>query len=253
MKNKLFIGFMIFCIVGGLLTTVQSIKQIQKDKDNYEKHMSYTELQQTYSELKTEYDSLVNSHKELEENSLSLQEEYNSLVQLFNQQSKENTNIKEALMKAGTSTEINIDVPELTDGSIGYVYIPSCNISALIKEGTSAESLANMFVGEYEYTQTLGEGNYSLFGHASDTKQYVFSSLKEIKPNDSIYIYKHNVIYKFNVGYVFNVDAEDVHILEDTGVDRATCTLVCCSEGGKRRLVVFGNLVNKQFYNGEVE
>ena len=37
MKNKLLLGFMIFCIVGGLVTAIQSIKQIQKDKDNYEK------------------------------------------------------------------------------------------------------------------------------------------------------------------------------------------------------------------------
>lgn len=166
---------------------------------------------------------------------------YNEAAALYNATWDEMNAYREIAERTSMSSFIDIDIPEMESDAIGYIYIPTCNIQGFIRYGSTAEAISNFHVGEFEDSEDIGIGNYSLCGHANELKKYVFSPLYDIEIGDPIYIYKDNTIYKFSADYIRTVEPEETWILNHT--DTPTCTLMCCVDEGKNRFVVFGNLL----------
>lgn len=172
---------------------------------------------------------------------------YNDLANDFNNAQSEITEYKTIVEDTAINEDIEVAVPDLPNGAIGWVYIPSCDVSAFMHYGSTMQAIANKYVGEFEDTGEIGVGNYCILGHSNEKKKYVFSPLKEnIKVGDAIYIYKDKTVYKFSVGYCRVVDPDNVWILDDTGMEFPTLTIMCCSDSGQRRFVVFANFVSKK-------
>lgn len=212
-----------------------------------------------YNELVNEYNELVevNSTYESEINRVNkeitdLTDRYNSLVSIYDSTKESRDSLKETAIETGNIPLDQINVPDMKDGVIGWIYIPTCEISAYIKYGSNMKAISNMFVGEFEDTGELGRGNYCVLGHSNENKSYVFSGLeRNINVGDPIYIYKDDTLYKFIVGYYRVVTPDNVWILTDTETGLGSCTIMCCTDEGANRFVVFGNYVEKLVINKE--
>lgn len=159
---------------------------------------------------------------------------------------EESTEIESESIEIQTeNSNIEFDIPEIPDDCIGYVYIPSCNVSAFIRYGSTMEAISNKHVGEFEVSGEIGVDNYCILGHARKNRDdLVFSSLEpNISVGDTIYIVKDNYLYTFKAGHYRIVEPEDVWIVNKTGYP--CITIMCCTNYGKQRFVVFGNLVDK--------
>ena len=129
----------------------------------------------------------------------------------------------------------------IAEGFIGFLFIPTCDIEAYIKYGSSMNVLKDNTVGEFECAENIGVGNYSLLGHSNEVKDYVFSTLEpNIEIGDSVYVVKNKFIYEFIVDSTDIVEPEDVWILEHS--DEPVITIMCCTENGNKRFVVKGLL-----------
>ena len=137
-------------------------------------------------------------------------------------------------------------IPEIPDDCIGYLSIPSCGISGFIRYGSTMESISNGHVGEFEDTGEIGVDNYCILGHAREGKDsLVFTDLEpNISTGDLIYVVKDSRLYTFQTGYYRVIEPEDVWILDRTGYPGIT--IMCCTNQGKQRFVVFGGLVGSR-------
>lgn len=208
---------------------------------------TYDEVVDMYDNLADEFEAESAARADAEASLEETMNLYNSLVDDYNAAQEELGEYKTLVDSVGVDEEIDIEIPELPKGAIGYVYIPSCDVSAFMHHGSTMQAIANKYVGEFEDTGQIGVGNYCILGHSNEKKKYVFSSLKDnINVGDSVYIYKDGTVYKFAVGYYRVVDPDNVWILTETDTDKATCTIMCCASSGERRFAVFCNLVSKK-------
>lgn len=199
----------------------------------------YNDLLDNFERSQTEYTSLMEDYSQL-------QSDYNDLTQAYNLQEDELQAYKEISVRNADSSFMDISIPTIPDDCVGYMYIPTCDVSAYIRYGSTMEAISNYHIGEFEDSGEIGVGNYSVCGHASTQKQLIFSKLESISIGDPIYIYKDGTLYKFSADYKRKINPEDTWILDDTGTGEATCTLMCCTDSGERRFVVFGNLIRSQ-------
>lgn len=140
----------------------------------------------------------------------------------------------------------SVELPNFTipEDCIGFLYIPSVSIEANIRYGSTMEAISGGHVGEFECSERLGVGNYSILGHANENKDYVFSNLYNIKHGDCVYIVKNNQVYVFLVDETKVVEPDDVWILDSSDVP--IITIMCCINDGNDRFVVNGYLVDVQ-------
>lgn len=237
----------VFCILSILLVLsvgINIFQAVTKENKQPEREYTYEELIDMYNELVDAYE-IESKAKEIVESNLSKTTSlYNNLAVDYNKAQDEIKNLKEAATKEENSELIDIDVPDVPSDCVGWIYIPTCDVSAYIHYGSTMKAISNKFVGEFENTGEIGVGNYCVLGHSNEKKKYVFSSLKpNIQVGDPIYIYKNGTVYKFNVGYTRVVDPDNVWILTPTETEQATITIMCCADEGKKRFVVFGNFV----------
>lgn len=106
------------------------------------------------------------------------------------------------------------------------IKIPSINLEAPIKEGTTDEIL-NQYVGHFTETKTL-KGNIGLAAHNRGYKVNYFKDLKNLKEGDEIiYIYQENE-RKYTVKQNIIIESTDWSKLENT--QENTLTLIICVE-----------------------
>lgn len=242
MKRKYSLG-MWFSVVLMALIVLVFIVENDKDKTNTEE---YNNVAEKYNDLCDKFEQYQIEYVSMTEGYTKLQEDYNDLVQAYNLQEDELQAYKEISARNADSSFMNITIPTIPDDCIGYMYIPTCDVSAYIRYGSTMEAISNYHIGEFEDSGEIGVGNYSVCGHASSQKQLIFSKLENIQIGDPIYIYKDGVLYKFSADYKRKINPDDTWILDETGTGDATCTLMCCTDSGERRFVVFGNLIRSQ-------
>lgn len=150
-------------------------------------------------------------------------------------------------------SDIDFEIPEIPEDCIAYLYIPSCSISAFIRYGSTMEAISNGHVGEFENTGEIGVDNYCILGHARDGKDnLVFTGMeKQISFGDDIYVVKDNILYTFKVGHYRVVNPDGVWILSKTGYP--CITIMCCTNKGAQRFVVFGNLVESRILSDDMD
>lgn len=239
----------VFCGVSILLIISLGVNIFLASTGGFQKKGEYTydEVIEMYDTLAEEYEAESKARADAEASLEKTTTLYNELADSFNDAQAEVKEYKEIAESVAVDDSIDVTVPDLPSGAIGWVYIPSCDVSAFMHYGSTMQAIANKYVGEFEDTGEIGVGNYCILGHSNEKKKYVFSPLKEnINIGDSIYIYKDKTVYKFSVGYYRVVDPDNVWILDDTGMELPTCTIMCCSDSGQRRFVVFANFVSKK-------
>ena len=129
---------------------------------------------------------------------------------------------------------------ELGDG-IALIDIPSVDISSIIVSGVGKEQIRH-YIGHFENTAMPGEnGNFCIAGHSSTVYNNVFNNLKNINLNDEIKITTSEGEFTYLVSEIFETEPTNVGVLNQNN-DLKEMTIVTCTNGGKDRLIVKGNL-----------
>lgn len=123
----------------------------------------------------------------------------------------------------------------------GIIEIPSIGIKAGVIEGVSPKELA-ISAGRYVTSATPDkEGNMVIASHVSGPVP-VFSDLKNVKVGDEIKFNYKGTIYNYIVTDTFIAQPTQVEIL-DSIPGKKTITLFTCTNKGKQRTVVQGEMI----------
>ena len=155
------------------------------------------------------------------------------------------TKYKQEQAKNNFTQQIKEDKKEDTETTLGdgiaLIDIPSVNISSVIVSGTEKEQIRH-YIGHFENTAMPGEnGNFCIAGHSSTIYNNVFNNLKNIKLNDEIKITTSDGEFTYLVSEIFETEPTNVGVLNQDN-DLKEMTIVTCTNGGKDRLIVKGNL-----------
>ena len=150
--------------------------------------------------------------------------------------------------KALSSFEEKIERQEvITDvnpgDEIGIIEIKSVNLKNVIVESTDKKYL-NHHVCHFENSAMPGEdGNFALAGHSS-TYYYnqVFNELHKVKIGDEIIIKTINDEFTYTITETIVVESDEIEVL-DQDMTKKEITLVTCTNGGKQRFIVNGEVL----------
>ncbi len=124
---------------------------------------------------------------------------------------------------------------------IGLIDIPSIGINSVIVSGTNKEQI-RYYVGHFENTAMPGEnGNFCIAGHSSTVYNNIFNDLDKIKINDEIKITSLKGEFTYIVSDIFETEPTNMSVLNQDN-DLKELTIVTCTNQGKDRLIVKGNL-----------
>ena len=150
--------------------------------------------------------------------------------------------------KALSSFEEKIErqevITEVNPGDeIGIIEIKSVNLKNVIVESTDKKYL-NHHVCHFENSAMPGEdGNFALAGHSS-TYYYnqVFNELHKVKIGDEILIKTINDEFTYTITETIVVQSDEIEVL-DQDMTKKEITLVTCTNGGKQRFIVKGEVL----------
>ena len=150
--------------------------------------------------------------------------------------------------KALSSFEEKIErqevITEVNPGDeIGIIEIKSVNLKNVIVESTDKKYL-NHHVCHFENRAMPGEdGNFALAGHSS-TYYYnqVFNELHKVKIGDEIIIKTINDEFTYTITETIVVESDEIEVL-DQDMTKKEITLVTCTNGGKQRFIVKGEVL----------
>lgn len=150
--------------------------------------------------------------------------------------------------KALSSFEEKIErqevITEVNPGDeIGIIEIKSVNLKNVIVESTDKKYL-NHHVCHFENSAMPGEdGNFALAGHSS-TYYYnqVFNELHKVKIGDEIIIKTINYEFTYTITETIVVESDEIEVL-DQDMTKKEITLVTCTNGGKQRFIVKGEVL----------
>lgn len=134
-------------------------------------------------------------------------------------------------------------------GIMGYLEIPSINVSLPIYHGTS-DSVLQIAVGHLDWTSLPvgGESTHCvLSGHRGLPSAKLFTNLDQIVEGDTFIIRVLDEVLTYEVDRILIVEPEDVTALQiESGKD--LCTLVTCTPYGinSHRLLVRGHRVETE-------
>ena len=134
-------------------------------------------------------------------------------------------------------------------GIMGYIEIPSINVSLPIYHGTS-DSVLQIAVGHLDWTSLPvgGESTHCvLSGHRGLPSAKLFTNLDQIVEGDTFIIRVLDEVLTYEVDRILIVEPEDVTALQiEAGKD--LCTLVTCTPYGvnSHRLLVRGHRVETE-------
>ena len=123
------------------------------------------------------------------------------------------------------------------------VKLKSVNLKNVIVESTDKKYL-NHHVCHFENSAMPGEdGNFALAGHSS-TYYYnqVFNELHKVKIGDEIIIKTINDEFTYTITETIVVESDEIEVL-DQDMTKKEITLVTCTNGGKQRFIVKGEVL----------
>ena len=147
------------------------------------------------------------------------------------------SSFEEKIERQEVITEVN---PE---DEIGIIEIKSVNLKNVIVESTDKKYL-NHHVCHFENSAMPGEdGNFALAGHSS-TYYYnqVFNELHKVKIGDEIIIKTINDEFTYTITETIVVESDEIEVL-DQDMTKKEITLVTCTNGGKQRFIVKGEVL----------
>ena len=159
----------------------------------------------------------------------------NELLEAFESQLAEGDN-------ENTEEEVNLDsINGYTP--IAIMEIPSIKLKQPVVEGIT-EDVIKYFLGKFPESTMPGEvGNFAVAGHRVSDFTDAFINLYKVQPGDNVIVTTKDGKYTYEVEESFIVDPEQVEVLENADYEKIT--LITCTIGSKRRVIVTGKLIEK--------
>lgn len=159
----------------------------------------------------------------------------NELLEAFESQLAEGGN-------ENTEEEVNLDsINGYTP--IAIMEIPSIKLKQPVVEGIT-EDVIKYFLGKFPESTMPGEvGNFAVAGHRVSDFTDAFINLYKVKPGDNVIVTTKDGKYTYEVEESFIVEPEQVEVLENADYEKIT--LITCTIGSKRRVIVTGKLIEK--------
>lgn len=161
----------------------------------------------------------------------------NQMVEVFENQLKENINDNNENEEIENLDSINGYVP------IAMIEIPSIKLKQPVVEGIT-EDVIKYFLGKFPNSAMPGEvGNFAVAGHRVSDFTDAFINLYKVKPGDEVIVKTKSGKYIYEVEESFIVNPEQVEVLDTADYEKIT--MITCTVGSKRRVIVTGRLINK--------
>ena len=126
---------------------------------------------------------------------------------------------------------------------IAIMEIPSIRLKQPVVEGVT-EDVIKYFLGKFPESAMPGEvGNFSVAGHRVSDFTDAFINLYKVKPVDKVIVTTKSGKYTYEVDESFIVEPEQVEVLDTADYEKIT--LITCTIGSKRRVIVTGRLIDK--------
>ena len=158
------------------------------------------------------------------------------------------THFKKVENSALSSFEEKIEnqevITEVNPGDeIGIIEIESINLRNVIVQSTDNKYL-RYHVCHFENSAMPGEyGNFALAGHSSTYYQnQVFNGLHKVKVGDMIKVTTIDNEFTYKITETLVVESDEVEVL-DQDMTKKEITLVTCTNGGKQRFIVKGEIL----------
>ena len=160
----------------------------------------------------------------------------NELLEAFESQLAEGDN-------ENTEEEVNLDsINGYTP--IAIMEIPSIKLKQPVVEGIT-EDVIKYFLGKFPESTMTGEvGNFAVAGHRVSDFTDAFINLYKVKVGDEVIVTTKDGRFTYEVDNSFIVDPDQVEVLDDADYEKMT--LITCTIGSKRRVVVTGKLIGRE-------
>ena len=107
------------------------------------------------------------------------------------------------------------------------------------------EDVIKYFLGRFPESAMPGQvGNFAVAGHRVSDYTDAFINLYKVKVGDEVIVTTKDGRYTYEVDNSFIVDPDQVEVLEEADYEKMT--LVTCTIGSKRRVIVTGKLIGKE-------
>ena len=166
------------------------------------------------------YKKIVTSHKQ------------NELLEAFESQ------IADAKNEETSLEAINGYTP------VAIMEIPSIKLKQPVVDGIT-EDVIKYFLGRFPDSAMPGEvGNFAVAGHRVSDFTDAFINLYKVKVGDKVIVTTKNGRYTYEVDSSFIVDPDQVEVLDEADYEKMT--LITCTIGSKRRVIVTGKLIERE-------
>ena len=139
--------------------------------------------------------------------------------------------------KLSTLKVIEVNIPK-TKGNyniLGEIEIPKINVKMYILDKTTNDSL-NLSVTRFWGNGIHEAGNFSIIGH---NYKGMFRDLKELEIGDTFTLVdRTGRICTYVIYDIYIVEPDDVSCIEDTLLGQREVTLITCTTGGEKRLIL---------------
>ena len=170
------------------------------------------------------YKKIVTSHKQ------------NQLLEVFESQLAEAKN--EESSEPVSLEAINGYTP------VAIMEIPSIKLKQPVVDGIT-EDVIKYFLGRFPESAMPGEvGNFAVAGHRVSDFTDAFINLYKVKVGDEVIVTTKEGRFTYEVDNSFIVDPDQVEVLDDADYEKMT--LITCTIGAKRRVVVTGKLIGRE-------
>lgn len=157
-----------------------------------------------------------------------------------NKKQNELKKILEYTIKESDETNESLATDDLGYIPIGLIEIPIINLSQGLVEGVTDETL-QYYIGHIESSAIPGEkGNFVIAGHRVSNYSEAFINLYKLQAGDIVSVKSKGKEYKYKVTDNFVVEPYQVEVLQPT--EKATITLITCTVGAKKRVIIKGEL-----------
>lgn len=127
---------------------------------------------------------------------------------------------------------------------IAIMEIPSIKLKQPVVDGVT-DDVIKYFLGKFPDSSMPGEvGNFAVAGHRVSDFTDAFINLYKVKTGDKVIVTTIDGKYTYEVDDSFIVEPEQVEVLENADYEKIT--LITCTIGSKRRVVVTGKLIEKE-------
>ena len=166
-----------------------------------------------------------------------------SKIYTNNIENKAINSFKEKIASSDKEKELSLSEGIKVGDEIALIDIDKIGVHSVILEGSSLDVLAHN-IGHFENTAMPGEaGNFGIAGHRNNINNEVFRDINKLEVGDRIKITTIKDVFEYEVDDISVVSPQEVEVLSQN-IEKKEMTIVTCTNRGKKRHVVRGNLLS---------